>query len=392
LYHLVIQENLVAMLVNISKISQLLITIVIATFSYTQLTVLDSPIGISQVLLLVAYFILFLNTSQSNKRYTVSVALIMPAIVLLSFISISIFFSFQALEAQIYNILALLLNVLLIIYFAIHKIKFNLFVNAGYFLLTTLFIIYFLDVIGVNVGIQVGYYPLEGYRLQGFSTNPNQLSMALLFFSIFFIEKSHSSRTKTSYIALIACVYFIYLTSSDAAMLGFLFGLLVYLYYTHLDKYLYLKLLFVLLSVLTLFILAPALVDFLNDKNIHQVSTRYKLWANGMQSFYNSPIVGNGLAAHSWLDNPLETHESHNLYIDILSNVGIAGFLIFSVHVLYIYIDLGKKTIVDMKPFIMALISSVLFYSLFHNSMRSIYLWLVFSIAIYFIRKRQCVD
>lgn len=64
------------------------------------------------------------------------------------------------------------------------------------------------------------------------------------------------------------------------------------------------------------------------DQN--KTGVRHTLWTHAIEAWRQSPIFGHGPGAFSYLQDPKVKEEAHNLGFDMLTQVGIAGVLLFA--------------------------------------------------------------
>ncbi|WP_148659667.1 O-antigen ligase family protein [Pseudomonas sp. St29] len=72
------------------------------------------------------------------------------------------------------------------------------------------------------------------------------------------------------------------------------------------------------------------------DKNKGEV--RKLLRNRATEAWLQSPIIGNGPGAFSYLKSPEDKQEAHNLALDLLTQVGIIGTLLFGALYLWLFV------------------------------------------------------
>lgn len=93
---------------------------------------------------------------------------------------------------------------------------------------------------------------------------------------------------------------------------------------------------------------------------------RKTLWVHAFEVWKLSPIFGHGPGAFSYLDTPSERQEAHNLLLDMLTQVGIAGVLLFAA--LYLWLIIGAIKARD--PYSMTLLVVLMIFSGAHFMLR----------------------
>jgi len=67
-------------------------------------------------------------------------------------------------------------------------------------------------------------------------------------------------------------------------------------------------------------------------------SVRKTLWIHATEAWLQSPLIGHGPGAFSYLNDPEVKEEAHNLAFDMLTQVGIAGVLLFAALYLWLIV------------------------------------------------------
>jgi hypothetical protein len=93
---------------------------------------------------------------------------------------------------------------------------------------------------------------------------------------------------------------------------------------------------------------------------------RKTLWIHATQAWLQSPLIGHGPGAFSYLDDPAIKEEAHNLAFDMLTQVGIAGILLFSA----LYFWLIFKAYQARDPYSLAVLIVLMLFSGAHFMLR----------------------
>jgi O-antigen ligase len=108
-------------------------------------------------------------------------------------------------------------------------------------------------------------------------------------------------------------------------------------------------------------------VQRLTSFNTYKNDIRLVLWAKAMQLFFKSPLIGSGMESANIYLVQLMNFNTHNLYIDILVNQGIIGFIIFSISVLR-FIHVRKSDRFFMFMMIVCFFAPIFFVNGFNTA------------------------
>lgn len=93
---------------------------------------------------------------------------------------------------------------------------------------------------------------------------------------------------------------------------------------------------------------------------------RKTLWIHAYEAWLQSPLIGHGPGAFSYLDDPAKKEEAHNLGFDLLTQVGIAGALMFAA----LYLWLLLKAYQARDPYSLAVLVELMLFSAAHFMLR----------------------
>lgn len=93
---------------------------------------------------------------------------------------------------------------------------------------------------------------------------------------------------------------------------------------------------------------------------------RKTLWIHAYEAWLQSPIIGHGPGAFSYLEDPSKKEEAHNLGFDMLTQVGIAGVLLFAA----LYLWLLLKAYQARDPYSLAVLIVLMLFSGAHFMLR----------------------
>lgn len=190
-----------------------------------------------------------------------------------------------------------------------------------------------------------------GTRFTGWSLNPNQTALSLLFvpfFTLYLLRESRDITGRIWYGLLMAASIIMGIaTQSDALMFAWGIGLTAWVIFAtdrillnqfvqnnlsalRLAIYKTLTRLFLILvslfSLTSLYYAVSSTATEVYDDG-GQGSDRVRLWVNGLVAFSHSPLFGLGPGSHSGEIKPFLSQECHNTFIDWLTNAGSVGLI-----------------------------------------------------------------
>lgn len=120
------------------------------------------------------------------------------------------------------------------------------------------------------------------------------------------------------------------------------------------------------------------------DKN--KTGVRKQLWQNAFHVWLKSPMFGQGPGAFSYLDDPKIKHEAHNLWLDLLTQVGIVGVIPFALFVMF----LVYRSFQTRNWYALAALCSLGIFSMAHFVFRMPIFWF-YLIVVYFMTQKTAV-
>lgn len=186
---------------------------------------------------------------------------------------------------------------------------------------------------------------MYGHRISSFLGNPNPFGVRIMVSALaclYFLRQYNDMRYG---LLMIIFLYALILTGSRASVAGLIGGAAIFLNYAYLKNNLGAAALRTLLLGLSLITLGYLLIDpevikevfSLMGRKSNTLSGREIAWAALMEQIKESPYLGIGyrISTEAILkDNFIDVSNSHNLYLSILSEIGLIGFLLF----IYLYI------------------------------------------------------
>ncbi|MBN2991567.1 O-antigen ligase family protein [Pseudomonas cedrina subsp. fulgida] len=253
-------------------------------------------------------------------------------------------------------------------------------------LLTLPFVLYVTKSRELAEMLGVNYFPA---RLSGWSINPNQLAMFLLPLPILWVAVNHDAQWKgLRLLGNLLLLWVIFLLGinvrSDALLIAWCVGLLALtLAAARWQRPFNWKMFATLIAAFVLVIApfklmpddpakeylfsnaqsdSPLGVGF--DKN--KTGVRKTLRDNAIEAWSQSPFIGNGPGAYSYLDNPEVKQEAHNLALDILTQAGIAGAVLFGALYLWLIVNAYKAR----DPYSLVILTILMIFSGAHFMLR----------------------
>jgi len=233
-----------------------------------------------------------------------------------------------------------------------------------------------------DVQIIVFTHPTEGFRFTGAAENPNQLALSFLFFYFVFLYNYKINPSKMLFVSIVVIFIFSLTTLSDALYLS----LLVFMIILMLSKVK--NVFFRVLITLSLLLFALYLVYFVFSEGLiyesRQAEFRMILWENGWKAFMESPFIGNGLSAHSGAYGPFQAMETHNIFIDLYSQVGLLGGSVFFILLLFIFISIYAVQNVNFRWLLYGFFFSLLTFGMFHYILRNPIFWISLYLILFY--------
>lgn len=339
-------------------------------------------VGIAELLVLVAIFLLFQLVGKSIVRYEKSVAGLIKiymilAVYILFPIMTLVTTLFVGLKTDPQYIIAFMMGITLafLLVEALRAKKINMGNIVLWFACAYIF---------TNI-ITIFLFPssLESSRYSGAANNPNQLmfyaSSASLLLVIY--------HTKLA-IMLVPIITWITLKSgSDAYLLTLFVTVVIYIFiYLLFGKRFSFGVGLALVTIISLILIYFVFANFLDEivliwQAADQGGSRSALLINGLMASLSSPIFGYGAGNFSGLDAPFESWEAHNTFLDLSMQFGLLfPFVIYIIFFTFLFNRIKNRFYLQ-AAFIAAFIVS----GLFHFSGRHFFFWVEFAIFYYYV-------
>lgn len=262
-------------------------------------------------------------------------------------------------------------------------------------LIYSLFMVYYMtEIMGTRLSLESFLYSFAGFRndlntykyesRDAFTINYQELGMYAcvgLVFSIF----SRASNSK--WLKLLAIVFSFVVVWYSSARQAFLVFVLILLSYAVLSKKLNIKYLVFLSVILMLgytwmFFLDAKSMAFLMGSTEGEGSARDRIIKVAMSQFYQNSLLGVGFGRF-YIDNEYGCNE-HNLFVELLAEMGIVGLLFFFVPILNAFVSSYKyikRHILEFSPFL-CLFLAYFVRSLVSSDLRETILVLIMALVI----------
>jgi len=298
---------------------------------------------------LIVLWILILKFMMNRQSLWKDVLYVKPLLIFVGLIFLSLLMGIKPFNGIRLFVLNLIFG--LMIFFMTHAICSDL--RKVYCLIGFLVLFHL-----VNAVFGIFYYLQTGYRATSlFVDSPTYsgnfyvhgicLALGVYFASIF------QKKRKFLFIVIGIFVTALFLSITRSAWLAFIFlGMLVLLFGPISRKYVFYGLvttIFIVIFVLV-FLSSDQLIENLQDRlttdiqtigyNMGSIASRFLLWGSAWQIFLDYPIMGIGydnfveLSATTHFFPILQalgegSHQVHNIYLQLLAETGIIGFLVF---------------------------------------------------------------
>ncbi|WP_088363429.1 O-antigen ligase family protein [Bacillus cereus] len=222
---------------------------------------------------------------------------------------------------------------------------------------------------GEERGIFAGLLVDRGYpRLIGLLDDPN---IFIFYNTIFFMYYMTNLQNITNILGLILCVTTSLLTFSRGGILALVLVVFVYICMSSFAKKIKIIISLVLFSVvifsLSNSVMGGQLDDILNkrisDFSHDNGSGRFTLWEAAFKYYLSNPYIGIGAFNFS---NYYEYQFNeklyvHNTFLEILSESGTIGFLLYSAFLFILMFKLAQHTLFREKPYLLLTMIAFLF-------------------------------
>lgn len=372
------RERLKALIINLSVLGSVL------SLSTTRLRITDD-IGYGEICILLSIFIFALNfkflVQNRSANYVPSKFIL--GFVLFSFIGFlytTLFIDRLYTDSYFSNLIRTSAAYLLSI---CNAIQLSLLIcnkiDVQYVFKRILF--YFLIVNVISFGLLFGNL-WEGMfgvtRFSGFSKNPNQLGTmtSIVPFLSLYLHKNKEIKFPLLVFSLFVCAVLAKAISSDALYYSLIVCVFLYFFFTFKSYNIQLRVILILLFLIVFYnLVLNSLEHYIVETNDvgDQAGVRYILWGNALTAVLSSPLVGFGPGSYSGMNGPFGGAESHNTFIDYLTNTGIFGLYFFC---LFIYKILYRLYLMN-EYFLLMSVCSLLTFGFFHNILRHPIFWIL---------------
>lgn len=245
---------------------------------------------------------------------------------------------------------------------------------------------------------------MYGHRISSFLGNPNSFGIYLMISSLICLYFLKEYKNKKYALLLVLFLYTLILTGSRASMVGLIGGASIFIAYSYFKNNLAATTLRVLLitifiSICTYLVLNPETIKdifSLMGRASNTLSGREVAWAALINQIKETPFFGIGyrISTEAVLeDNFIDVSNSHNLYLSILTEIGLVGFALFIClisYLIFIYFIKVKKNYNYLTTSLISLLCSLLINQFFEDIFSPLsYLFLYLFFIIFLIEKTQ---
>ncbi|MCM8818203.1 MAG: O-antigen ligase family protein [Candidatus Omnitrophica bacterium] len=203
-------------------------------------------------------------------------------------------------------------------------------------------------------------------------------------------------------LSLFFCLWGLILTNSRAAIMAFILTIPFMLYLNNLEKKGILKYVGLLITVFFIILYYPKILLW------YRTNIRFYIWQGTWKLIIKKPILGWGLGNFIFYypyfrikeyflqpESRNVTNHPHNEYLEIWSETGLIGFLIFLSLILFLIINFIKKKESNKLLFVGIIggIISVLLDNIFSTNMRnpstSMYFWFLIGITFQYFKREK---
>lgn len=199
-------------------------------------------------------------------------------------------------------------------------------------------------------------YDFWGTRFKGIFFNPNELGMILFvslpIFCYYLLISERKINKVLNFVVILLMFIITIFTFSRASMLGMFISIMVILYYS---KKKWFRIFLVASLVFSIVILSSPVAMQILRLSDNPLTYRDKIWEAGLSRFADQKIIGNGYGTSKQLmSNRLLLREYdinewqlglhfHNIYIEVLCETGIIGFVLFLSFLICVMLKFIKK-------------------------------------------------
>lgn len=188
----------------------------------------------------------------------------------------------------------------------------------------------------------VAWFKRSSFKFLGVYRDPNYVMAyivpAMYILTISLINTKDKKLRFFKSILLITMMTSFLTTGSRGAILSYVVGLVLF-FLINKNIPLNSKIKVLAVSMVVILIGYTCLIRLLPQQSVNRLlnsdeDSRFNLWKSAIKVFWNHPMLGGGMSAASNISLAEVGKDSHNVYIDILSNFGLLGSIVF-VHFFY---------------------------------------------------------
>jgi len=385
------------------KLSRYIFFVFVVTvpMAYARIWITDTVnIKIAELLYILYLIIMFRYINITNRyllKYKILIAILFFGFIISLSLSQDFNLSIKRSAVVIFPIVFIItLPELLVPHekYIVNYMKRSLYFVIGFALISILFY-------NLSVKNRIIFPSIYGFRISSYVGDPNRLGSFLNIITCLFIYEYHILKTKKTLFILLISVSFIFMTGSRASILIVLFYILFSYTETrnrskHINWKSIIQLLFVLVIIFSLYPSISLRLDriaqsYSNDR----YDVREEIFKQGIDEFMKHPLVGSGPFTFS-SDKRIVLHgidqeaTSHNMYLEVLSTMGLIGFIPYILILINMLYDLyrikNNNDNIIYKWLYLSLVG-FLIHGFVIETFTERYVWVYFSVIQYFIYK-----
>jgi putative inorganic carbon (hco3(-)) transporter len=189
------------------------------------------------------------------------------------------------------------------------------------------------------------------HRIYSTFGNPNVTGnwfAIMILIATYMSSKTIKKRKLFYQLCIILFIIILFMTGSRGAYIGLVLGLLTYYCLEKDTKIIYMMVFFAVVAIIAFFPFQILSLDKLMGHDFsNSYSSRYQIWMGCIKMIKLKPLAGWGLLGiYNFGANYINFHakvfHAQNLWLSILTTLGIVGFLIYAYMKLYLYKTIGS--------------------------------------------------
>lgn len=360
--------------VNI-KISEILLLVIILVF-HKRLKLLNRNLLKYRILLLLfmfGYLLSLLSSQDIEMSMNRSAVVVFPLIMVFT----------------LPEVLTLIDSILL------RYLKISLAISIIFGVISLLFYTY-------SVDHRLVFPSVYGVRIGSFLGDPNRFGSFLNIYTCLLVYEYFSKREKKQLVMLIIAIAFVFMTGSRASIIIGMSYIVVVLFGRK-QRVLGKRDIFVqIIVIITILIVAYPDISRRIERigkshSSYTYDVRQEINRQGLREFIKNPLLGSGPFTFDQdkyiiLHGRYQRATSHNMYLEILSTMGLIGFIPYILFLLTMLKELyviRKNTADYVYSWLFLSLLGFMVHGLVIETFTERYVWLYFSVILYYIQKHK---